>query len=249
MRLTIDEYCKHFKMSKEMLGSKLKAKKLNYIIENSTTYIIVTDKAMKEVNLDTSGQSNQAQTQDKREALKQEVSKTEKETQAKQEQKKTLAKPRTTVATVLALYQRENQQLKDKVLQLEEKIDKLINDKEQMLRDEMQKIEQVYSAKDEQLKTILELVNTKLMMDHAPEVHEIQTIERNSNQEIGQKEDSTKVVELKSYIRTLDLKSYQRKIIKKRFLAVHNSDIRILQQNGKLYLDFSKYDYSDLLEY
>ena len=240
MRLTIDEYCKHFKMSKEMLGSKLKAKKLNYIIENSTTYIIVTDKAMKEVNLDTSGKSNQAQ--DKREALnpKQEVSKTE---------KKTLAKPRTTVATVLALYQRENQQFKDKVLQLEEKIDKLINDKEQMLRDEMQKIEQVYSAKDEQLKTILELVNTKLMMDHAPEVHEIQTIERNPNQEIEQKEDSTKVVELKSYIRTLDLKSYQRKIIKKRFLAVHNSDIRILQQNGKLYLDFSKYDYSDLLEY
>ena len=91
-----------------------------------------------EVNLDTSSESNQAQTQDKREALKQEVPKTE---------KKTLAKPRTTVATVLALYQRENQQLKDKVLQLEEKIDKLINDKEQMLRDEMQKIEDRYNAR------------------------------------------------------------------------------------------------------
>ena len=32
-------------------------------------------------------------------------------------------------------------------------------------------------------------------------------------------------------------------------MAVHDSDVRIIQQNGKLYLDFDKYDYSDLLEY
>ena len=226
LRLTIDEYCKHFKMSKEMLSSKLKAKKLNYIIENSTTYIIVTDKAMKED--------------------------TEKEPtiqKPKTSPSKATSKPRTTVATVLALYQRENQQLKDKILPLEDKIDKLIDDKEQMLRDEMQKMEQVYSAKDEQLKTILELVNTKLMMDSTQEVHEIESIQRTSNEEIEQQKESTKLIELRSYIRTLDLKSYQRKVIKKRFLAVYDSDIRIIQQNGKLYLDFSKYDYSDLLEY
>lgn len=224
MRLTIDEYCKHFKMSKEMLSSKLKAKKLNYIIENSTTYIIVTDKAMSED--------------------------TKQVVPTKKEPIINHVKPKTTVATVLALYQRENQQLKDKVVQLEEKIDKLIDDKEQMLRDEMQKIEQVYSAKDEQLKTILELVNTKLMMDNnAPQVHEIETIQAHKDTQSIKEDEHPKLVELKSYIRTLDLKSYQRKIIKKRFLAAHNSDIRIIQQNGKLYLDFSKYDYSDLLEY
>ena len=225
MRLTIDEYCKHFKMSREMLSSKLKAKKLNYIIENSTTYIIVTDKAMNS---------------DIPESTQESVSK---------KVVKTITKPKTTVATVLALYQRENQQLKEKILQLEEKIDKLIDDKEQMLRDEMQKIEQVYSSKDEQLKTILELVNTKLMMDNTnQEIHEIETIDPDNN-EMKIEKQAPKLVELKAYIKTLDLKSYQRKIIRKRFLAVHDSDIRIIQQNGNLYLDFSKYDYSDLLEY
>jgi len=230
MRLTIDEYCKHFKISREMLSSKLKAKKLNYIIENNKTYIIVND-----ANLPNNQSTASTVT----------VPNTTSRSQENQ-----IAKPKTTVATVLALYQRENQQLKEKIIQLENKIDKLIDDKEQMLRDEMQKIEQVYSAKDEQLKTILELVNTKLMIDHSSK--EIETIETtttdvDSKQKI---EDKTpKLVELKSYIKTLDLKSYQRKIIRKRFLAVRNSDVRIIQQNGQIYLDFSKYDYSDLLEY
>ena len=230
MRLTIDEYCKHFKISREMLSSKLKAKKLNYIIENNKTYIIVND-----ANLP----NNQST-----------ASTVTVPNITSRSQENQIAKPKTTVATVLALYQRENQQLKEKIIQLENKIDKLIDDKEQMLRDEMQKIEQVYSAKDEQLKTILELVNTKLMIDHSSK--EIETIETTTT-DVGNKqkiEDKTpKLVELKSYIKTLDLKSYQRKIIRKRFLAVRNSDVRIIQQNGQIYLDFSKYDYSDLLEY
>lgn len=220
MRLTIDEYCKRFKMSKEMINSKLKAKKLNYIIENGTTYIITN------TPVENSESSNN-----------QEIKKVN-----------PIAKTKTTVATVLALYQRENQQLKDKILQLESKIDKLIDDKEQMLRDEMQKIEQVYSAKDEQLKTILELVNTKLMMDNQHnDIHEIETISNDTKSEENSQEEN--IVELRSYIRTLELKSYQRKIIKKRFLAILDKDVRILQENGKLYLNFSKYDYSDLLEY
>ena len=222
MRLTIDEYCKQFKMSKEMISSRLRAKKLNYIIEDGVTYIIVANK-------DT------------------EVKESIVQPQKTVPQPSNVSKPRTTVATVLALYRRENLQLKEKITQLELKIDKLIDDKEQMLRDEMQKIEQVYSAKDEQLKTILELVNTKLMMDnHGQEIHEIETIQ---NEEEREETKVNEVVELRSFIRTLDLKSYQRKIIKKRFLAVQDSDVRIAQQNGKLYLNFSKYDYNDLLEY
>ena len=215
-------------MSREMLGSKLKAKKLNYIIENSTTYIIVTDKAMQE---------------DTKVHAEVDPTKTSPVTNT------AIAKPKTTVATILSLYQRENQQLKNKILQLEEKIDKLIDDKEQMLRDEMQKIEQVYSAKDEQLKTILELVNAKLMMEKTSQANQIETLPAQENIKISEKNSSPKLVELRSYIRTLDLKSYQRKIIKKRFLAAYDNDIRIIQQNGELFLDFARYDYSDLLEY
>lgn len=223
MRLTIDEYCKHFKMSKEMLNSKLRAKKLNYIIENGQTYIIVTRSSLDK---------------DKRTELHEE------------KKSQQVSKPKTTVAAVLALYQKENTYLKEKIMQLEIKIDKLIDDKEQMLRDEMQKIEQVYSTKDEQLKNILELVNAKLMLENNnPTVHDVEPVQAKQTIEKTNEKEEPKLIELRSYLRTLDLKAYQRKRIRKRFSLIHDSDIRIIQQNGKLYLDFAKYDYSDLLDY
>ncbi len=228
MRLTLDEYSTHFKMSKEMINSKLRAKKLNYIIEDGVTYIIVTRSSL---DSDKRNEVHQQQTE-------------------KREERKALknapAKPKTTVAMVLSLYQRENKQLKAKIVQLEAKIDKLIDDKEQMLRDEMSKIEQVYSTKDEQLKNILELINTKLIAEQTQTIHEVETLEK---KEIKEKKKKPEIVELKEYLKTLKLESYQKKVIKRRFLAVYGSDIRVMKENGRLYLDFSKYDYSDLLEY
>ena len=222
MRFTLDEYSKHFKMSKEMINSKLRAKKLNSIIEDNITYIIVEEDALN----------------------------TEKDFIAeKKEVKQMPQRPKTTVAMVLSLYQKENQQLKEKIIQLEAKIDKLIDDKEQMLRDEMSKIEQVYATKDEQLKNILELMNRQLVTQkQIPTVHDVETIEEESIP-LKKEKEKDEIVELKEYLKTLDLEPYQRKIIKKRFLAVYDKDIRIIKQNGKLFLNFSKYDYSDLLEY
>ncbi|HIP19685.1 MAG TPA: hypothetical protein EYG70_01010 [Sulfurimonas sp.] len=227
MRLTLDEYSKHFKMSKEMINSKLRNKKLNYIIEDGITYIIVTRSS-----LDTE--------------LRNKIHNDKKASLAKEKVVPVVqVKQKTTVAMVLGLYQKENQQLKEKIVQLEIKIDKLIDDKEQMLRDEMAKIEQVYSSKDEQLKNILELINAKLASEASQTIHEIETIE--TKQTNTQKEES--IIELKHYLKTLDLENYQKKVIKKRFLAVYSKDIRVIKQNGRIYLDFSKYDYSDLLEY
>ncbi len=216
MKLTLDAYSKKFKMSKEMINSKLRSKKLNYMVEDNIMYIILPDN-----NGDTPVQQPQ--------------------------QNKVPTKPKTTVAMVLSLYQKENLQLKAKIVQLEEKIDKLIDDKEQMLRDEMSKIEKVYSTKDEQLKQVLELLNTKLLSQSVDAVHDVEPMPQ--VQKAIDVEDENKIVELKEYLKTLDLESYQRKIIKKRFLAVYDSDVRVIKQNGKLYLDFDKYDYSDLLEY
>lgn len=221
MRLTLDEYSKHFKMSKEMINSKLRAKRLNYIIEDGITYIIVTRSSLES---------------DKRLEIQ------------PVEKSPVVHKQKTTVAMVLGLYQKENQQLKEKIIQLEAKIDKLVDDKEQMLRDEMSKIEEVYSAKDEQLKTILELINTKLINEqNSGTIHEVQTLEPTHAIQIDDGQDE--MIELKDYLKGLDLESYQKKVIKKRFLAVYNKDVRVIKQNGKIYLDFSKYDYSDLLEY
>lgn len=221
MQLTINEYSKQFKMSKEMISSKLRAKKLNYIIDDSITYILIDDIPTKE---------------DEKVTLEQE--------------KKLISKPKTTVATVIALYQRENTQLKEKITQLETKIDKLIDDKEQMLRDERDKIEQLYSKKDEQLKNILELVNTKMMLEHQnPTIHEVETVEKEESSLDIKPGVVSGIVELKEHLKSLNLKSYQRKVIKRRFLSVYDNDIRVVQKDGKLYLDFSKYDYSDLLSY
>lgn len=226
MRLTIDEYCKYFKMSKEMINSKIKAKKLNYIIEEGKTYIIVTRSSLD---------------REKREEIHQEKNMTPRENTQ-------IAKPKTTVATVIALYQKENSFLKGKIAQLEAKIDKLIDDKEQMLRDEIEKIERIYSTKDAQLKNILELIDKKMKLERTDatihDVHEIESFNHQNEPELGQG-----VVELKEYLRSLNIKSSQRKMIKKRFLDAYDNDSRVIHKEGKLYLDFSKYDYSDLLAY
>jgi len=219
LRFTIDDYSKHFKMSKEMINSKLKAKKLDYTIEDGVTYIITAD----------------VSTEQKQAVALKKPKVTDTVLLTNQQKQKT------TVAAILSLYQKENQQLKAKILQLEDKIDKLIDDKEQMLRDERDKIEEVYSTKDEQLKTILELINAKMMMPQ-PE----QIVSKVQNKKISVNENP-KLIELREYLKTLDIKSTQRKNIKKKFVEAYDSDVRIIQQNGKLYLDFSKYDYSDLL--
>jgi seryl-tRNA synthetase len=150
------------------------------------------------------------------------------------------------VGTIIALYQKENRHLKEKIVQLEAKIDRLIADKEQMLRDERDRIEQVYSNKDEQLKNILELINTKLMLTQKSEVHDVDV---HDDEPIEASWDQRDFVELRHYLKSLDIKSAERKMIRRRFAEAFGSDVRIIQQNGQFFLDFSKYDYSDLLKH
>jgi len=215
-------------MSKEMIKSKLKTKKLNYIIEDGITYIITTTSINK---VDSSNHS---------------IQKIETPTTLIQP----IVKQKTTIGTVLSLYQRENQQLKDKILQLEAKVDKLIDDKEQMLRAERDKIEEVYSTKDAQLKNILELISTKLTLEKTtPLIHEVETCEPKNEIVKKEKKKKDEIVEFKTYLKSLEIKDYKKKVIKKRFLSAYDNDIRIIQKNGKLYLNFSKYDYSDLLAF
>ena len=138
---------------------------------------------------------------------------------------------KTTVAMVIELYQKENKLLKDKIEQLEQKIEKLVNDKEQMLIDERDKIEAIYR----------EVISTKLLLENSNKtvVHDVTyEIEHNKNQ----------LVELKRYLKSLGLNSKRKKVIKDRFSKAYDDDVRIIKQNGKVFLDFSKYDYSDLLK-
>jgi len=214
MRFTIDEYAKAYSISEEMVHSRLRRNRLNYIIEGETTYIVVP---------------------------KHQVPHIADETPAKEVEKKT------TVATVIGLYQKENRYLKLKIEELEAKVDRLIQEKEQLLKDERVRIEKVYTDKDTQLKTILELINTKLLQEGSSH-HQFESlvIEESTNNKLEKK--PSEPVELKQYLRSLDIKSNQRKNIKRRFAEAFGADSRILLKNGLFYLDFDRYDYSDLLK-
>lgn len=223
MRFTIDEYAQAYSISPEMVHSRLRRNRLNYIIEDETTYIVVPKHQVPYHVDELSAQEEQVQ-----------------ETAPVLQQKKT------TVATVIGLYQKENRYLKLKIEELEAKVDRLIADKEQLLKDECIRIEKVYSDKDAQLKSILELINTKLIQE-GQNTHEPSPLileETTSTVSIQSKAP----VELKQYLRSLKIKSAMRKTIKRRFSEAFGADSRILLKNGLFYLDLNRYDYSDLLK-
>jgi len=219
VRLTIDEYAVRFKMSKEMIHSRIRLKRLDYIIEGGITYIILQNHQSSPKN--TPSQIN------------------------------TPMRPKTTVGTIIALYKKENQQLKTRMKELETKIDRLIDDKEQMLRDERDRIEKIYTNRDEQLKSFLELINTKLLLtsEHSDNtVHDVDVASKDEKH-LEASWQASNFIELRQYLKKIELDSSQKKLIKKRFANGYGHDVRVIQQNGEFFLDFSKYDYSDLLKH
>lgn len=230
MRFTIEEYAKAYSISPEMVLSRLRRNRLNYIIENDMTYIVVPKHQVPQNNVN-------------------------------HEAPKPVKK--TTVATVLGLYQKENHYLKVKIEELEQKVDRLISEKEQLLKDERERIEKVYRDKDAQLKSILELLNTKMLQESKADLssaeipifsqerttHTDHSIEASIEQDVAtSKKKQTGPIELKQHLRSLGLKSAQRKTIKRRFAEAFGADSRVLLQNGAFYLDFDRFDYSDLLK-
>jgi hypothetical protein len=219
MRFTVDEYAKTFKMSKEMIQNKLRTKRLNYIIEGGVTYIIVPRSSLDE----------------------------EKRLELSQNPKPLSPPPapqKTTVGMIIALYQKENQQLKIKIKELENKVDRLVNDKEQMLIAERERIEEIYTAKDEQLKNLLDVINTKLLLSQDNRVHDVDI---STTPESIAPSLSSGVIELKRYLKFIGMGSDERKAVRRRFELAYGSDIRIIQKEGDFYVDLSKYDYTDFL--
>ena len=210
MQMTIDEYARRYKMSKEMIRAKIRAGRLRYNTVDGMTYIIV-------------------------------------------ETPQQAAEQRMPGGALLAFYQKENLQLKRKIADLEAKIDRLISDKEQMLRDERDRIETLYASRDEQLKSFLELVNAKLIQEgfrlgnaHAS-VHTADIVENAHEEQAAAPAADNAQVELFAYLDAKLFGDAEKKRVKKRFAKAYGNDIRVIQQNGEFILDFSKYDYSDLL--
>ncbi|MDD4855730.1 MAG: hypothetical protein PHQ22_04235 [Sulfuricurvum sp.] len=219
MRFSIDEYAKTFKMSKEMIHNKLKSKRLNYIIEGGITYIIVPRSALSEEK--------------------------QRDIQSAQKTPSNASSPatKTSVGMIIALYQKENNHLKLKVKELEAKIDSLVNDKEQMLIAERNRIEEIYISKDEQLKNILEVLSTKLMLSQNSTIHDVDATESTNPIPFT----TNGLIELKRYLKFIGIGNEGRKAVRNRFSARYGSDVRIIQKEGEFYVDLSKYDYTDLL--
>lgn len=222
MRFSIDEYAKTFKMSKEMIQNKIRTKRLNYIIEAGVTYIIVPRSSL-----------NEEKHREIQESSKQTVT----------ANTPTTSSPKTSVGMVISLYQKENHHLKLKIKELEAKIDRLTNDKETMLIAERKRIEEIYTTKDEQLKSILEVLSTKLMLSsNSNTVHDVDVTQPNTITI-----EPKGIIELKRYLKFIGIGSDDRKLIRRRFTERFGSDVRIIQRDGEFYVDLSKYDYTDLL--
>jgi len=143
--------------------------------------------------------------------------------------------------------EQENERLREKVEVLEKETNRLRDQREQMLIDERIKVEQIYKERDAQLRSVLHVVATKFLahasvdavMEEAKSVDAI-----NADVVEGSEEEW---VSLKSFLKLKRYDEKEKKKIRKRFEALRGNDIRLSLREGKVFLNPSEYDYSDLL--
>lgn len=143
--------------------------------------------------------------------------------------------------------EQENERLREKVDVLEKETTRLRDQREQMLIDERIKVEQIYKERDAQLRSVLHVVATKFLshvntdtvMEEANAIDAI-------NVDIVE-ESIDEWVSLKSFLKLKRYSDKERKKIKNRFESIADQDTRLHLRNGKIYLNPSEYDYSDLL--
>ena len=140
------------------------------------------------------------------------------------------------------LLQEQNDKLQTRVEKLESETRTLRDQKEQMLIEERQKIEQIYKDKDAQLKQVLNTLATQFMLTQAPE-----SVEEEITDTVEIVEEASALISLKKYLKSKKLSEKKSTKIKKRFMKKASNDERIITVGSKLYIDPVKYDYSDLL--
>lgn len=137
----------------------------------------------------------------------------------------------------------ENVRLRDKVESLEKETTRLRDQREQMLIDERIKVEQIYKERDAQLRSVLHVVATKFL-SHA---NEEAVMQEAINADIVDT-DIEEWISLKSFLKLKRIKDKEKKKIKNRFESVaEEGDERLSVREGKIFLNPSQYDYSELL--
>jgi hypothetical protein len=140
------------------------------------------------------------------------------------------------------LLEEQNAKLHSRVEVLETETRTLRDQKELMLIEERKKIEQIYKEKDEQLKNILTTLSSQFMLS-APEPQE-ELVEAEIEEP---KESKRGIVSLKKYLKKENYTKAKAKKVKQRFQKKVLKDERVIEIEGKFYLDLVKYDYKGLL--
>lgn len=146
------------------------------------------------------------------------------------------------------LLQEQNEKLQWKIEKLEGETRMLRDQKELMLIDERKKIEAIYQEKDEQLKSILSSLSSQFMLlknKTAAIKDESETVEVEIQELSNSKKKS--IISLKKYLKSKNYSEKKSRRVKKVFSKRVKKDERITEIDGKIYLDFSKYTYLDLL--
>lgn len=143
--------------------------------------------------------------------------------------------------------EQENQRLREKVDTLEKETTRLRDQREQMLIDERIKVEQIYKERDAQLRSVLHVVATKFLshVNTDTVMEEARTVDAINADVVENTLDTW--VSLKSFLKLKRYGDKEKKKIKNRFEALGEEDIRLSLRNGKIFLNPSEYDYSDLL--
>ena len=158
----------------------------------------------------------------------------------------------------------QNSQLQTKVEKLEGETRTLRDQKEEMLIQEREKIEQIYKEKDEQLKNFLSTLSSQFMLnapvieiqeDHLDAEIEVNTHSINDTAEVSDlneaqdlgKKKKNKLISLKKYLKKHGFSDNKKERIMKEFTKKAKKDERIIVLGTKLYIDRVKFDYSDLI--
>lgn len=133
----------------------------------------------------------------------------------------------------------QNSKLQSRVEFLEGETRTLREQKEIMLIQEREKIEEIYKQKDEQLKSILSAISSKFMLEHsAPSQEPMEELEV---------EITSEPVSLKAYLLEQGISEKKIKKIRKKCEKIADIDPRFERRKKKIYIDPVQYRYKDLL--
>jgi len=144
------------------------------------------------------------------------------------------------------LLEEQNDKLQQKIDFLESETRTLRDQKEQMLIEEREKIEQIYRDKDEQLKNILNSISSKFMLNAPADelgANEELLVEAEIEEDSGYKHG---LISLNKYLKSKEFSKKKALKIKGKFKKRAKEDSRIITIGKKYYIDLDKYDYSDL---